>query len=94
MVGETGLEPAASCSQSKHSSQLSYSPTWRTAPETSTYQLTLSIDIGGLTLVLFILEERVGVEPTEDISAFNCFQDSPIQPLWHLSIILTPSQGL
>ena len=26
VVGETGLEPATSCSQSKHSSQLSYSP--------------------------------------------------------------------
>ena len=27
MVGATGLEPAASCSQSKHSTKLSYAPT-------------------------------------------------------------------
>ena len=26
MVGATGLEPAASCSQSKHSTKLSYAP--------------------------------------------------------------------
>ena len=29
MVGATGLEPAASCSQSKHSTKLSYAPIFK-----------------------------------------------------------------
>ena len=64
MVGAAGLEPATSCSQSRHSSQLSYAPARVRILQTFPDDISVSYFLSVRTLFLSVIRAYQSLQKT------------------------------